>query len=386
MSPGSIPIMQSPAGPHTVIDGRRYLYFVGTGYLGLQGHPELIRAACDAARQYGIGSANSRTAFGNLPPTLDVERQAAECFGFDEAFYFASGYVGNHILALHLEDRYDAVFVDEFSHYCVMEASRLTGRPVWKFRHADPEDLAAALRRHLKPGQRPWIASDGVFAARGDMAPLADYANVLADYSGAVMCIDDAHGLGVLGTGGRGTLEHTGLLADDGLVLANLEPDGADRPRRLFCGTLSKAFGGYGGIIPGTRGFIERLKSTSPYYRGASAPPAPAAAATARALQIVRTRPEMRARLWKNVGTVKAGLCRLGLETNDTPVPIVCLQIGDAENMQRIQRELMQQGIVIAYMAAYAGLGPEGALRIAVFATHTEEMIQQLLDTLQKLV
>jgi len=380
-----MPLMQSPPDAHTVIDGRRYLYFAGTGYLGLQGHPELIRAACDATHQYGIGSANSRTAFGNLPPTLDVERQAAEFFGVDDAFYFTSGYVGNHILTLMLGDDFDAVFVDELSHYCVFEAARLSGRPVFRFRHCDAQHLAESLRANLEPAQRPLVVSDGVFAARGEIAPVAEYRTVLANYPEAILCIDDAHGLGVLGIEGRGTLEHAGLFGEgvNRQVAAQDSPRG---PRLFFCGTLSKAIGGFGGIIPGDRELIERLKSTSPYYGGASAPPVPAAAATARALEIVRTRPEMRTRLWKNAGAVKSGLCSMGLETDATPVPIVCLEIGDGENMRRIQRELMQQGIVIAYMAAYAGLGPEGALRLAVFATHTDEMIEQLLDELRKLV
>jgi len=381
-----MPLMQSPPGAYTVIDGRRYLYFAGTGYLGLQGHPEVIRAACEATEQYGIGSANSRTAFGNLPPTLDVERRAAALMGMEDAFYFASGYIGNHILALMLEDRFDAVFVDEGSHYSVLEAARLSGRPVHRFRHCDPEHLAESLEKHLEPSRRPLVASDGVFAARGTIAPVARYEALLVEYPGAMLSIDDAHGLGVLGMQGRGTFEHAGLFNQGVNCRLDADADSSSSPRLFLCGTMSKAIGGHGGIIPGSGELIARLKSTSPYYGGTSAPPVPVAAATARALEIVRTHPERRMRLWKNVATLKSGLCRMGLPADDTPVPIVCLTLGDAENMQRIQRELMQAGILIAYMTAYAGLGPQGALRLAVFATHTEEMIQQLLDGLRRLV
>ncbi len=203
----------------------------------------------------------------------------------------------------------------------------------------------------------------------------------MADYPGALLCVDDAHGLGVLGDRGRGTFEHAGLF-DRGV---NVEPTHDNSPRLLFCGTLSKAIGGFGGIIPGSSAFIEQLKKTSNYYRGASAPPVPAAAATARALQLVIAEPAMRTRLWDNVRTLKSGLRDLGLHTDDTPVPIICLSIGTADNMRRIQTELMQRGIVIAHMATYSGLGPEGALRIAVFATHTDEMINQLLGELESL-
>ncbi|MHC4178470.1 MAG: aminotransferase class I/II-fold pyridoxal phosphate-dependent enzyme, partial [Planctomycetota bacterium] len=341
-----MPIMQSPPGCHTTIDGRQYLYFAGTGYLGLQGHPEVIRAACQATQKLGIGSATSRTGFGNTPPVLEVERRCAELFAVDDAFYFASGYMTNNILVRMLERGFQAVFVDELSHYCVFEAARLAAQPVFRFRfrHRDAEDLRAKLRANLKPGQLPLIMSDGVFAARGTIAPLAEYRAVISDYPGSVLCVDDAHALGVLGVNGRGTLEHTGLFNSAvNSDMVNSDTDAEDEPRLLLGGTLSKAIGGFGGIIPGSRSFIERLKATSHYYGGASAPPAPAAAATARALDLVKADRGMRTRLWKNVGALKNGLRRMGLEADHTPVPIVCLTLGDAGNMQRIQRELMSR-------------------------------------------
>lgn len=380
-----MPVMQSPPGAETVIDGRRYLYFAGTGYLGLQGHPEVIGAACEATRQYGIASATSRGGFGDTPPVLEVERRAAELFATDDAFYFATGYVGNHLLALLLEGSYDAVFVDERSHYCVFEAARLSARPVFRFHHRDAGDLAASLRANLGPGQRPLVTSDGVFAARGTIAPVADYCTELARYDGAALSIDDAHAVAVLGRHGRGTYEHAELAADAVNRDAHSEGPPDAGPALYACGTLSKAVGGFGGILPGARAFIDRVRSHSPYYRGASGPPVPAAAATARALELILADPGLRRRLWENVRLLKTGLRALGLETDDTPVPIVSLSIGDAANMQRIQRELAAHGILIAHMH-YAGLGPEGALRLAVFATHTPEMIGRLLEELKGLV
>ncbi len=149
---------------------------------------------------------------------------------------------------------------------------------------------------------------------------------------------------------------------------------------------MSKALGGFGGIIPGSKRFVERVKGTSHWYEGASAPMAAAAAATARAIELLMADPGLRTRLWSNVHLLKDGLHRIGFDVDHTPVPIVCLIAGTAENMRRIQRELMGRGIAVAYMAAYSGLGTEGGLRIAVFATHTEAMIQQLLDELRRLV
>ena len=372
-----MPVMQSPPGAETIIDGRCYLYFAGTGYLGLQGHPDVIHAACHAARRYGIGSATSRAGLGDTPPVLDVERLGAEFFGSEAAFYFMSGYVVGEILARSIDGEVDAIFIDRCSHYCLFEAARALGLPVHAFDHRNANDLADKLRTKLPAGGRPLVMSDGVFAALGTIGPVGEYCRVLSEYPDSALLIDDAHGLGVLGENGRGTFEHAGLSP------FSLQ---TDSPRLLMGGTLSKAIGGYGGIIPGTQTEIEAIQAASHYYEGASAPPVPAAGATARALELVMAQPAMRTRLGENARLLKAGLRELGFQTHDTPVPIVCLTVGDAANMRRIQSELAKRDVMIAYFAAYSGLGPEGALRIAVFATHTHEMIGRLIDELGRVV
>ncbi|MBN1912098.1 MAG: pyridoxal phosphate-dependent aminotransferase family protein [Pirellulales bacterium] len=377
-----MPIMQSPPGPYTVLDGKRYLYFSGTGYLGLQGHPEVIRAACEATQKYGMGSATSRVGAGEMPPLIEVEKNAAELFGCEDAFYFPSAYSGNTILALALDGQFDAVFTDERSHYSVVEAARLTQKPVHEFAHADPDDLVRQIKTHLASGGRPLVMSDGVFPGRGDYPPIQDYCRVLAEFPGVLLSIDDAHSVGVLGDHGRGTYEHTGVY-DRGV---NRMADGGDGPRLFFCGTMSKAFGGYGGIIPGDAAFIKHLKDTSTYFRGSNPPPAPAAAASARALRLVMDDPSILAGSRRNVAAVKAGLRELGLTDNDSPVAFVGATIGDADHMKRMHAALLERGIYVTYRATYSGLGAEGAIRIAVLANHTDEMITQLLDTLRSLV
>jgi 8-amino-7-oxononanoate synthase len=422
-----MPVAESAPGAYTRIDGREYLYFVGTGYLGLQGHPEVIRAACEATQQYGIHSATTRAGFGNTPPTLSAEQSAAEFFATEDAFYFVSGYAGNSILLSALENDFDALFVDELSHYCVFEAARHRRCPSFTFRHRNVDDLAAVLTKNLQPDQRPLVLSDGVFSARGTIAPVDDYCKLLKGYEGAGLLLDDAHAIAVLGTNGRGTLEHFGFF--DGRTntanpvgnalrgvpqapanASNLCAGTAQRPfptdavvrvpdsasktgkdeyngcATFICGTLSKAIGAYGGIIPGSREFLGRVRNASHWYDGASSPPAAAGAATVKALELIRADASHRTRLWSNVRMLKDGLRAMGFDVDDTPVPIICLIAGNADNMRRIQHELMVRGIAIAYMAAYAGLGPEGGLRIAVFATHTEAMIRQLLDQLRQLV
>jgi 7-keto-8-aminopelargonate synthetase-like enzyme len=148
---------------------------------------------------------------------------------------------------------------------------------------------------------------------------------------------------------------------------------------------LSKALGGFGGIIPGSERFIEHVRRASHWYDGATAPPAPVTAASARALELLQADPDLRARLRANVRRLKDGLRAMGFDVDDTPVPIICLVVGDAENMRRMQQELMRRGIAVAYIAAYSGLSVAGGLRIAVFATHTDDMIQRFLDELRRL-
>jgi 8-amino-7-oxononanoate synthase len=368
--------LESPPDATVKIDGRDFFYFAGCGYLGLQARPETIQAACDAARQFGLHPATSRVGFGAIEPIATVERRTAQFFGCEASLYLPTGYASGIVLLQSIEDRFDAIFLDEFSHYSLQDAARQSGKPIFTFRHGDADDLAEGLRR-LTPGRRPLIATDGVFSVRGDIAPLDRYCRVLDNYAGAAMLVDDAHGVGVLGANGRGTLEHFDMF--DGNVNT---PSGS----LFLCATLSKALGGYGGIIPGSLDFIERIKNTSHWCAGTTATPAPVAAASARALELAAAEPQLREKLRENIRRLRSGLRTLGLAVHDAPTPIVYLVTGDAANMQRIAGELFAQGVAIAYKPSYAGVDAGGGLRIAVFATHTPEQIDRLLTELHRAI
>lgn len=372
-------MMESAPGPRTLVDGRAYLYFAGTGYLGLQNHPDVLRAAAEGATAYGMGSATTRAWFGTIPPVRRVERLAAQWYGLDDALYYASGFLGGFLLAALLREECDRVYCDELAHFSLLEAVRLMGRPAETFRHADPDDLARLLRTDPARGARPLVVTDGVFSVAGTIAPLAEYVALLQPCRGAAILVDDAHALGVLGAHGRGTLEHAGLWSSD----VNSWHAGDAAGVRLFAvATLSKALGGFGGILPGSQALIDRLKATSPYFAGASGPPSPVAAGTAKALEIAASQPELRARLAANVARLRSGLRGLGLNVPDSPVPIVALSLGGAAKMQQMQRALADRGILVAYSKGYSGTLPEGCLRLAVFATHTPAMIDELLAAL----
>jgi 8-amino-7-oxononanoate synthase len=360
-------IMESAPGPETVINGRTYLYFGGTGYFALHGHPEVIQAGIDAFRRYGVQSGTSRAGFGNNPVLIGVERKAADYFGTEDSVYFVSGYLDNLIMAQGLADEYDVIFMDETSHYSVKDGVATTRKPVFTFRHRDPGDLAAELRKNLKPGERPLVMSDGVFPTFGVLAPVPDYLKVLEPYGGLV-ALDDSHGVGVLGPNGRGTIDHYGLKSD----------------RLYFAGTLSKAFGGHGGFIPASKKFISHIRQNVGAYSGASPTPIPAAAASAKGIDLVKSHPEWREKLRRNTAMAKNGLRKLGFDVNDSPMPIVTWTLKSAGDMKAFQKELMNRGIALPYIH-YVGAPAGGVLRATIFSAHTEAQIQRLLDEIKRL-
>jgi 7-keto-8-aminopelargonate synthetase-like enzyme len=373
-------VLEAPPDAETVVSGRRYLYFAGTGYLGLQAHPAVLEAAADAVLRFGVHTATSRSGFGSSPPVLEVERRAAEFLASDEACYLFSGYAVNFALCATLAERVELALVDEAAHDSLREATRWLDRlkrPPLAFRSGDPSHVDELLREHVTARERAIVVTDGVFAVSGRLAPLADYLAVLERYAGSTLLVDDAHGLAVLGQRGRGSLELAGV----GPERINRHDD--DRGASVFhTGTLSKAVGGQGGIVAGTPEFLARVRSSSGWFRGASAPAAPVATATAKGLELVQSDPELRARLAANVKLVRGGLRGLGLDVADLPTPIVSLVLDSAEAMQQAQNRLADAGILIGYTRDYAGAGPAGMLRIAVFATHTPQMIGRLIEAL----
>ena len=369
--------MESAPGPETVIDGVRYLYFGGTSYLGLHGNPSVIAAGCEALRTYGVHTATTRAGFGTSPVLLKVEELAARFFGTEDAFYFSSGYVANHIVIPAIASEASALFLDETSHFCVEEAARVAGKLVHRFRHRDATDLAAQLRQHLPVNGRPLVVADGVTPATGAIAPVRDYLRVLKEFAPAVLHLDDAHGFGVLGVEGRGTFEEAGLWPH---VNGGPPIDGVSLS---VCGTLAKALGGFGGIVPGTRKFVAKARASSHYFDGASAPAAPVAGCSAAALEICLAHPQLRQRLRENVSRVRDGLRGMGLEVTTESTANIGLVFGNAERMQQLHEALKAERILVPFMPAYSGVGPEGLMRLAVCAGHTNEMLDRLLAVLK---
>ena len=362
-------VTESRLRPVTTLNGKDYLYFAGTGYYQLQSNKEVVEAAVDAVRKYGISSATSRTINGSTPLILKLEKRLAEFFQAEDAAYLPSGYLSNlaGFQALDVLGVYDVIFIDELAHYSNTAGAMATGKKVVRFRHLDRKDLEKKIKKQAGKGLRPLIVSDGLFPIWAEIPPLPDYLKLAKKYDGAVW-VDDAHGVGILGENGRGVYEHFGLVS-----------------HRLFGGaTLSKAFGAYGGFLTGNAGFIKAVK-TGDVMRGTNSPPAALVGAALRGLELVENNPELRKHLRDNAKYLKKKIGETGIEVDDNDLPIVTFSYGDSEKMQSIQKKLMEKGIYIQFVK-YVGSGADGVLRIVVSSAHSKEEIDFLVSGLGKLL
>jgi 7-keto-8-aminopelargonate synthetase-like enzyme len=259
------------------------------------------------------------------------------------------------------------IFQDEVAHYSIRDFSHGLATPVITYAHADPDDLARKLKASLKPGQKPLVMTDGIFPVPGEIAPVPAILKAIEPYDG-VLWLDDCHAMGVIGPNGRGTYDYWGVKSD----------------RALFGGTLSKAIGGHGGIIPTSRALADGIRGGH-IMAGATMPPSAAAAAGVKGMQLLMAHPEWRTKLWENARRLKTGISQLGFKVDDTYVPVVAFALKTASDMERVHAELMSRGIVIQ-LSHYVGVGPEGILRVVVFATHTPAQIDRLLAELKTVV
>jgi 8-amino-7-oxononanoate synthase len=361
--------MEGPVGAVTIINGRPCDYFAGTGYLGLQNHPEVVAAAADALQRYGVSTATSRGGLGEHPLYEELEREARAYFDCEKVLYFSSGYLGQTILTQGESRSGDHIFIDAAAHYSLWDAARALGLVTTPFRHRDPSHLREVIRQELTAGERPLILTDGIFPISGEIAPLPEYLEVAAEFGGLVF-VDDAHALGVLGDFGRGTGDHFNIQS----------------PFLRTSASLAKAMGGFGGLIWGRADWIDRLDQSSSFVAGASPPPLVVTAASAAGLRLARQNPVWRDALRKNVARARAGLKALGFEIESSPSPILCVPAASGLDLPRVRDGLFLAGIAVAYVRGYTSTPTGGALRITVFATHTPDQIDRLLHTLASLM
>ena len=353
--------------PWLVIDGRRLLGFAGNDYLGLAAHPALREALLDAARRWGVGATAAHLLGGHRAPHAELEAALADWTGREAALLFATGYMANIGVLDALLSRGDICVQDRLNHASLLDGARLCGAVLRRYPHADAD--AAARQLTLRPGAAALLASDGVFSMDGDVAPLRALA-AQARAAQATLLIDDAHGLGVSGPRGAGSVAAAGLDARDVPVLI---------------GTLGKALGTQGAFVAGPRALIEALAQFARAHVYSTAPPPAVAAATLAALRLARQGEDLRARLAARIAQLRAGTAALGLRLLPSQTPIQPLLLGDARTALAWSHALEQAGLYVPAIRPPTVPAGQARLRIVLSAAHGAEHVARLLDALAAL-
>jgi 8-amino-7-oxononanoate synthase len=346
-----------------LVDGRPCLAFCSNDYLGLARDVRVARAMADSAIACGAGSGAAHLVTGHTAEHHALEEELAEFTGCERALLFSTGYMANLGLVCALAGRGDFIAEDRLNHASLIDASRLSGATVRRFAHAD---ASAAAKRLASAAGRKFIVTDGVFSMDGDLAPLPALARIARE-AGADLLVDDAHGLGILGPDGRGSLAAAGL--DPAAVGA-------------LVGTLGKALGTFGAFVAGSEALIETLIQRARSYIYTTAPPPAVAAATRRALAIAREESWRRDRLAGLVARFRAGGAALGLRLAPSSTPIQPVIAGSAAAALAAAETLYQAGIWATPIRPPTVPAGSARLRVTFSAVHSDEDVDRLLDAI----
>ncbi len=359
-------VVESEQGPEAVVDGKKMLMLGSNNYLGLTNHPKVKEAAINAVKAYGTGCTGSRYLNGTLALHEEAEARLAKFMQREAALMFSTGYQTNLGTISALVGKGEFVLTDRQDHASIVDGCRLSFGKTLKFRHNDMEDLERVLGQ-LDPDVGKMVVVDGVFSMEGSITDLPNVAKLCQTY-GAVLMVDDAHSMGVLGENGRGTAEHFGMEHTVDIVM----------------GTFSKSFASMGGFIATDLQTIDYIKHHSrPLIFSASMAPATVAAVTA-ALDVIEQEPERRKTLWRNAAHLRTGLQEMGFNTGQSATPIIPVILGEDMLTFRFWRTLFDQGIFTNPAVRQAVAPGSSLLRTSVIATHTPAQLDRALDVFYK--
>jgi glycine C-acetyltransferase len=364
----NIRTLSSPQGAWLMVDNQRVLNFCSNNYLGLANHPRLVEAAQDAIRRYGIGPAAVRTIAGTMDIHLELERRMAVFKGVEAAITFQSGFNANLAAIPALVGKEDVIYSDELNHASIIDGCRLSRAKILRYAHCNPDDLRKQIEASQDSGfGRALIITDGVFSMDGDVAPLDKLYEIAHEFDYMLM-VDDAHGEGVLGKGGRGIVDHFDL---HGKV-------------DIEVGTLSKAFGVVGGVVAGSQRIVDWLRQRGRPFLFSSAMTVPDVAACLAAIDLLEESSELVDRLWGNTDYFKREMQGLGFDTGLSTTPITPIMLGEAPLAQKFSHRLFEEGLFA--MAIGFPTVPRGKARIRVMisASHSQEDLNQGLDVFKK--
>ncbi len=359
-------ILDDEQKAHTSFDGRSVVNLSSNNYLGLTTHPRLRARAMEALNAFGVGSGSVRTIAGTMAIHMELERRLAEFKKVEAVVVFQSGFTANAGTVSAILTKEDVVISDELNHASIIDGCRLSRATIKVFPHKDA-DAARKIVKDLPASQRKLLITDGVFSMDGDLGPLPALCD-LAEETGCIMMVDDAHASGVFGANGRGTIDHFGV---HGRVDVQV-------------GTLSKAIGALGGYVAGNRNLIEFLYHRArPFLFSTSHPPAVAAACIA-ALDVLLEEPEIMERLWDNTRFFKTGLSELGFDTGPSESPITPVIAGDSGKANKLSDRLFEEGVFAQAIGFPTVARDRARVRTIVTATHTRSDLQHALDAFAK--
>jgi glycine C-acetyltransferase len=360
-----------PLGPTAMIEGRgEVVVLCSNNYLGLATHPEVVAAGIEGLKQYGAGTASVRFICGTLQCHSEIEQTIARFIGTPAALTYVSCWNANEALFPTLVGPDDCVLSDELNHASIIDSVRLVSKAIPRqvYRHSDLADLETKLKTNAGKACR-WVVTDGIFSMEGDVARLPELVALCRQYE-ALLVVDDSHGVGVLGSGGRGTAEHFGL---HGQI-------------DMLTGTLGKSLGGAaGGYVAASSEAIDVLQQRARPSLFSNALPATVACSARKAIEIIEREPQRVAKLHANVRRIRDGLSKLGFKLHDSPTAIIPIMIGDEAAAIRQSQRLMELGVMVIGFGHPVVPKGEARLRVQVSGALEDQHIQRALDAFARL-
>jgi len=353
----SIRTIESAQGAWIMVDGKKVLNLCSNNYLGLANHPRMVKAAKDAIDAYGVGPAAVRSIAGTQSIHIQLDEEVARFKKVEAALTLQGGFMANQAVISPLVGKNDTIMSDELNHASIIDGARLSGAKIKVFRHNDMEHLEELLQG--ENAGRVLVITDGVFSMDGDVANLPKIVELCEKY-GALSMVDDAHGEGVLGTGGRGIVDHFGLHGRCDIEI----------------GTFSKAIGTVGGFVAGSSVLIQYLKQKARPFLFSSALPAADVAATLEAIHILSESTELVDRLWENGRFFKEGMKKLGFDTGNSATPITPVMLGEADIARKFSAKLFEKGIFAMAIGFPTVQKGKARIRVMISASHQKSDLE----------
>jgi len=363
----NIRTLSSPQGAWLIVDGKKVLNFCSNNYLGLANHPKLREAAQTAIDKYGVGPAAVRTIAGTMDIHGVLEDRIAKFKGAEAAITFQSGFTANLGTIQALVGKKDVIFSDELNHASIIDGCRLSGARIVRYAHCDPAHLEQVIKENEDTYEKAIIITDGVFSMDGDIAPLNRLQEIAEGYD-ILLAVDDAHGEGVLGRGGRGIVDHFNLHGKVDIEI----------------GTFSKAFGVIGGVVSGNAVIINWLKQRGRPFLFSSAMTPPDVAACIAAIGILESSTEYVDRLWKNADYFKSEMAKIGFDIGHSQTPITPIMLGEAPLAQKMSKDLFENGIFATPIGFPTVPKGKARIRVMISAEHSQEDLDKRLEKFEK--